>query len=290
MDTIVVGVDESTGAAGALRWAVEEAALHGAAVTAVLCWGYLDQHRGPGQPHDFDPAYTEAAAEQALEDIVDDAVGADAAASIERRTVNDLPAQGLLGLARDADLLVVGARGLNRFKEILLGSVSQHCLAHAEVPVAVIRSAESSVRGGRQRVVVGVDGSDTSRQALLWALEEGRRRQAIVEAVHAWNAPFTGGPDVPTSDRVTIAVEQAAGELLASLVDSVDTTGLPEPIVQTTACGGGGAVLVERAEGADLAVVGSRGLGGFKGLLLGSVGHQVAHHAPCPVIVIPHVR
>ena len=78
--------------------------------------------------------------------------------------------------------------------------------------------------------------------------------------------------------------------LLATVVDSVDTSGLLAPVVQTTVCGGGGAVLVDRADGADLVVVGSRGLGGFKGLLLGSVGHQVSHHAPCPVIVIPHLR
>jgi nucleotide-binding universal stress UspA family protein len=288
MESIVVGVDESAGAAAALQWAKQEGELHGAHVIAAMCWGYLDQHHGPGRPETFDPQYTEADARRALDAIVTAVVGGDAAASIERRTINDLEARGLLELAEGADLLVLGARGLGRFRELVVGSVSQRCLSHARVPVAVVRPLAPPRPVGRPRVVVGVDGSETSRRALLWAVEEGRRRQATVEAVHAWNVPYSGALYIPATATTTI--EQAAIELLASAVAGVDTDGLPAPVVQTVACGSGGSVLVEFADGADLVVVGSRGLGGFKGLLLGSVGHQVSHHAPCPVVVVPHVE
>ena len=257
--------------------------MHGARVTAALCWGFLDQHRRPGVPQDFDPDYGEADACEALEAYVIAAVGSERAPSIRRRTINDLPASGLLGLAVDADLLVVGATGLGRFREVLLGSVSERCLSHAPIPVAVVRQLIAPRSGARPRVVVGVDGSKTSRQALLWAVEEGRRRHAAVEAVHAWIVPHTGDLYLPAA----ATHEQAARDLLAEVVASVDGDGLPGPVVQTAVCGSGGAVLVDAAAGADLVVVGSRGRGGFKGLLLGSVGHQVAHHAPCPVIVIP---
>ena len=287
MEAIIVGVEESDGAAAALRWAKEEAELHGARLTAVLCWGFLDQHRGPGVAAEFDPAYTEADAAAALDAIVVAAVGRERSMSIGRRTVIDLPANGLLAVAADADLLAVGARGLNRFREAALGSVSQRCVSHATIPVAIVRLPAQS--GSRRRVVVGIDGSEPSRRALIWAVVEGRRRRAIVEAVHAWHMPVAGSLYVPVEDPAAVRARQAAADLIANMVASVDTEGLPEPVVQTAANGSGGWALVDAAAGADLVVVGSRGLGGFKGLLLGSVSYQVTHHAPCPVVVIPHV-
>jgi nucleotide-binding universal stress UspA family protein len=114
MGTIVVGVDESQGAAEALRWAAREGARRHWAVTAVLCWGYLDQHHGT-RPHAFDPAYTEVPANEALRDIVVRVLG-EAAPAVERRTVKDRAARGLLAASADADLLVVGARGFGRFR------------------------------------------------------------------------------------------------------------------------------------------------------------------------------
>jgi nucleotide-binding universal stress UspA family protein len=268
---------------------VAEAALHGAELTAVLCWGYLDQHHGPGGPKPFDPEYSNADAARALDATVVAAVGEQAAPSVVRRVVNDLPAPGLLDVAGGADLLVVGARGLGRFRELLVGSVSHRCVVHAQVPVAVIRPLDGTPRAA-PRVVVGVDGSETSRRALQWAVREARLRNATVEAVHAWSMPNVGELYVPVSDGAVTNMERASAELLAEAVSTVDAEGLPGPIVQTVMCGSGGAVLIDAAAEADLVVVGSRGLGGFKGLLLGSVGHQVTHHAACPVVVIPHVE
>ena len=138
-----------------------------------------------------------------------------------------------------------------------------------------------------ERIVVGIDGSETSQRALRWALEEGRLRHAAVEVVHTWHSPF--GPaypyGVPAFDPELY--EKAARQVLDTALDEEDTAGLPVPVERIVALGGAASVIVETAKGADLVVVGSRGLGGFKGLLLGSVSHQVTHHAPCPVVVIP---
>jgi nucleotide-binding universal stress UspA family protein len=138
MGLIVVGVDESAGAAAALRWAMTEAEARGWSPRAVLAWGYLDQHHAtPGQS--FDPAYGEADAQAALDAIVAEVVGSARAATVDRKLVNDLPARALLDASEGADLLVVGARGLGGFRGLLLGSVSQQCLHHATCSVAVVR-------------------------------------------------------------------------------------------------------------------------------------------------------
>jgi nucleotide-binding universal stress UspA family protein len=86
------------------------------------------------------------------------------------------------------------------------------------------------------------------------------------------------------------SLEQAARELLEGALDAVDDGDLDEPIVRQLTAGGPAPILLGAAQGADLVVVGSRGLGGFKELLLGSVGHRLATHARCPVVVIPHVE
>jgi nucleotide-binding universal stress UspA family protein len=190
--SIVVGVDESAGAAEALRWAAGEGELHRWPVTAVLCWGSLDQHHGT-MPHPFEPAFTAAEATAALHTIVARVLGK-GAATVECRTVNDLAARGLLEASADATLLVLGARGLGSFRELMLGSVSQQCLHHATIPAAIVRADTTSPQHGRSWIVVGVDGSETSQRALGWALEEGRLRHVGVEVVHAWNPPTHAVP------------------------------------------------------------------------------------------------
>jgi len=135
-----------------------------------------------------------------------------------------------------------------------------------------------------ERIVVGVDGSEISRAALQWAVDEARRRTATVEAIHVLHQPFVYGyaylAEVETDDYA-----EEAQKVLNEAIAAIDTTGVAvEPRV---IAGGPSQVLVEAAKGADLLVVGSRGRGGFSGLLLGSVSQQVAHHAPCPVVIIP---
>lgn len=287
MGEVVVGVDESEGAAQALRWAVDEAQLHGWTVTAVLAWGFLDQHQTIVGER-FDPTYDEGDADAALASLVVAAVGEDRAAAVERRAVCDLPAQALLDASADAELLVVGARGLGGFKGLLLGSVSQHCLHHTRIPIAIVRGEHDTARDAA--VVVGVDGSAAAEQALAWAVEEARLRGASLRAVNAWHMPLVGAYPYGTIGIDPDVFERSAHELVASALASVDTSALaapPEPVVRN---GGAAAVILEAGKGAGLVVMGSRGLGGFAGLLLGSVTLQVAHYAASTVVVIPTRR
>jgi nucleotide-binding universal stress UspA family protein len=287
MRSIVVGVDESVGAAEALRWAAAERAIDDCSLTAVLCWTYLEQHRSePNQR--FDPEYGDAAARQALDTIVERALGADAAA-VERRTVNDHTARGLLDTSADADLLVLGARGLSGWREIVVGSVTRQCLHHATRPLAVIHHGKADEPGPPRpnRIVVGVDGSEGSRIALRWALDEARLRRAEVTAVHVWTPPFIGPELVPTDAYDANENDRAGREVLESALASVDTAGLVAPAQRLVVSGSTAPVLLDASQDANLLVVGSRGRGGFAGLLLGSVSHSVVHRATCPVVVVP---
>ncbi|HZA00350.1 MAG TPA: universal stress protein [Acidimicrobiales bacterium] len=293
MGRIVVGVDGSEHAAGALRWARREARLHGHELTAVLAWGLFDQLHAGGEPC-FDPDYGPADAAAALAAAVERAVGADAAAEINQTAVCDLPARALLNAAQDADMLVVGPRGLGRVRGLLLGSVSQACLHHAPCPIAVVHGgatapADARPVGGQSpptgRIVVGVDGSEVSGRALSWALAEARVRGATVEAVHGWHVPYALAFPAAAVDLPVF--EDAARHLLDRMVDAAEAHAPGVPIRRVLVEGAATEALLDAAKNADLLVVGSRGVGGFRGLLVGSVSYQLAHYATCPAVVVP---
>ena len=141
------------------------------------------------------------------------------------------------------------------------------------------------------RIVVGVDGSDGARRALEWAVGEARLRGARLLAIHTWHLPplVTGsGPFDPPSalDADTLErVETSAHELLERELAAADTSGVEvDKLVEAR---NPADALLDAARDAGLLVVGTRGHGGFSGLLLGSVSQQVSHHAPCPDVIVP---
>jgi nucleotide-binding universal stress UspA family protein len=138
------------------------------------------------------------------------------------------------------------------------------------------------------RIVVGIDGSDHSKRALSWALDEARLRSASLLVVHVWGLPVyaTGYGFMPGApvDPITVS-ESASSELdkaVAEVVGDAEGVTVERKAVEGVAA----QVLVDEADGADLLVVGSRGHGGFAGLLLGSVSQQCAQHARCPVVIL----
>jgi nucleotide-binding universal stress UspA family protein len=139
-------------------------------------------------------------------------------------------------------------------------------------------------------IVVGIDGSDRSRAALRWAVDEATLRHDRVLAVHAWELPVVPALDIPPAPDPPvylpelIAEVQEGAEALAEreVAEFVNESVKVEPLAVE---GPAASVLVEVAEDADLLVVGSRGRGGLAGLLLGSISQQVVQHAPCPVVI-----
>ncbi|MEV7189520.1 universal stress protein [Kitasatospora sp. NPDC093102] len=135
-------------------------------------------------------------------------------------------------------------------------------------------------------IVVGVDGSPSSVDALRWAVDQARARGAVVEAVTAWQHPVATGWPVPVVayENPADSARNVLDEAVAEAADAECRGGIRARVVE----GGAVSCLLDAARGADLLVVGSRGHGGFTGALLGSVGQHCVQHAPCPVVVVRH--
>jgi nucleotide-binding universal stress UspA family protein len=279
---IVVGVDGSDSSREALDWAVEEATRRRLPVHLVCAW-----------QSDY-AAETVASLVPSIEDdcrsIVETAAAHARSASpgldVSTRTVHAQAASALIAASRRADTVVVGSRGVGAVTEALLGSTSMQLAAYASCPVVVVRRPVAG-RDSSPRVVVGVDGSDLSAKATGYAFEQASGRSLGITVLHAWNAGvYTSGVALsalvdPWEELVT---EQKLGtsEAIAPWTEK-----FPDVDVMTHVVRGRPAdVLVDASESAELIVVGSRGRGGFRGLLLGSVSRGVLHRAHCPVAVV----
>jgi nucleotide-binding universal stress UspA family protein len=287
MTAIVVGLDASDGAAAALRWAAEEARLRSASLVVVHAYrvpvAYVHDDASVAS---IDPEL-HGRADDELGRLLRRAGPATEGLDVVRRLQPGRPTDALLREAVTGDLLVVGRRGAGGFEGLRLGSTAGHCARHARCPVVVVPAGPST---GHGRVVVGVDGSVGCRRALAWAVDHAGRRRAEVEVVgvyEPYDAPGPFGGEFmklasPFSEqRFRERVEHATADAVASVTVPPDV----ELRVRVLA-GHPTGVLLERAAQADLVVVGGRGLGGFEGLLLGSVGRQLLHHATCPVAIV----
>ena len=140
------------------------------------------------------------------------------------------------------------------------------------------------------RIVVGASNSDNGRVALEWAVAEAAYRGATLEVIHAWTSPVVAFPTGVAFDPTLIAEVEAAArsDLDQMIAKAVGDSGVD--VTATLVEGPTATALLEASAGADLIVVGTRGRGGFKALLLGSVSNKVLHHAPCSVAVVPMPR
>ena len=140
-----------------------------------------------------------------------------------------------------------------------------------------------------EQVIVGVDGSEGSRHALEFAVREAGLRSTSLRAVSTWHVPWSVQSGAPGLDAGLIisGLRANAQEALRGMVAAVASTAEGVDIVSDVREGRPAEVLVELSAAASLLVVGSRGIGGFRGLVLGSVSHQCAQHAACPVAIVP---
>lgn len=276
----VVGHDGSKGAAQAVRWCLAHAPQRLQSVEIVRAWQLpaVDVPWSRDTIADMEPS----AVCSDLADLVEQF--ASAGIDLASRVVQGGASRVLLEASDDAELLVVGSRGLGGFGRLLLGSVSSQCAAHARRPTVDVPT-NAPVADPVRRVVVGVDGSEGSRAALMWALDFAPDG-ATIHVVGAWR---------PSHSAAVATVQFHSHELRQTrqqfhdLVDSIgpEVVGehqLERDFIKTDPT----RALLDASARADLVVVGQRGHSGLSAVILGSVSTHVLHHSTIPIAIIPN--
>lgn len=283
---IVVGVDGSTASLAALEWAACDANMRDVPLTIVHVLTTVDAAAWVDVPipEDFIEMRDRQAA-QMMRDAVDAAskwIPDSSRVTVREHLVEGRAVGALVDMSKDAEMVVVGCRGLGKVEGLILGSVSAGLLHHAHGPVAVIHEEVSaSSRPPNAPVVVGVDGSPASERAVEVAFDEASRRGVGIVAVHAWLDHSATVPGLYWED-FRIEAEEILAERLAGWSERYPDV----PVERTAVESKPAQELIARSGSAQLVVVGSHGRGGFAGLLLGSVGSAVAHASRCAVIVV----
>ncbi|OLT29519.1 universal stress protein UspA [Nocardiopsis sp. CNR-923] len=293
---MIVGVDGSEHARAALEWAAVEAERRSAPLTVVYALGMPLVVTAYGGPIRFPPTdEISGQATQVLERVVEYARAI--APSVRVRTLTALEEASLAVIrqARPGDLIVVGSRGMGSVASMFAGSVSVRLSGHAPCPVVVVPVGDTGKPASTSlnRVVVGVDGSANSHRALRLAVDLAKESDGEVVVVNSWQVAFPYDPDGLVAAGYQLqddVLDQKSQELVAeALADVIDEqredTQVRVSVVRTQT--NPVDALVEAARGADAVVVGSRGRGTVRGLLLGSVSQGVLHHSPVPVVVLP---
>ncbi len=285
---IVIGVDGSEESRQALEWATGRTARFGP-IRPVHAWDYPVAVWAPSP---FGPGGAPPVKE------MEDAALAAAATCVKDLT--DVPHEApevfqgdagsvLVEAARDSQLLVVGTRGRGPVRSNIIGSVGRYCADHSPVPLVIVPFRDAPLPAApTERIVVGIDGSDNSTEALRWALSNASSH-ADVRAVVAWQTPVDG-PILYGVNRFDIrALKAGAQTTVNDTADKVCAELGIEPgrITREIAEGDPRWVLMSLSETADLLVLGQRGRTGLPHFFLGSTTTALIHRPHCPTAVIP---
>jgi nucleotide-binding universal stress UspA family protein len=282
---IVVGIDDSPAARVAVQWAARDAEMRHIPLTLVHAVSpevssWLKTPAPVGVMR-WQQDHGRRLVDAALGLVEEGAQhGGPAAVHSEIRTAPAVPT--LIDLSKDAEMVVTGAQGSGRWPGRLIGSVSSGLLRHAHCPVAVIHDEDITTQPGQAPVLVGIDGSPASEAATAIAFDEASRRQVGLVALHSWSDLEESGwseTDWPTTQSMA---EEVLAERLAGWQENYPDVTVTRTVVQAQPA----RQLVQQSGRSQLVVVGSRGRGGFAGMLVGSVGETVAQMARVPVIVV----
>jgi nucleotide-binding universal stress UspA family protein len=279
---VIVGVDGSPQSQQALRWAAAEAARRGATLDIIHAFHTRWSLSASGPDHGDHGAA--AAGRTVVDQAVEDARQSAPGIEVTGFTVDGGAAKAILDAVEPGDLVVVGNRGHSELGAALTGSTCQQVATHASTSVVVVRGRQDP---GDGPVVVGFDGSANAQSTLDAAFEAAHDRSSALAVIRAfrhstpaWPAD-SPPPEVYNPQTAREALTDELTRLTRPLADKY-----PDVTVHASVADGDPAqVLVDASHRGQLVVVGSRGHGGFAGLLLGSVGMHLIHHSHCPVLV-----
>ena len=292
---VVVGYDGTEGSRTALDWAVDEAQRRQWPLHVVFARPVPVRPAVPGYALAEDgwlagfedEGAEDKGAEVVLTIALDRVKGLAPTLEVSAARPTGRASAVLVDASVDASCVVVGARGRGAVATALLGSTSVDVAAGAHCPVVVVRELPKA-EPTPPRVVVGSDGSDLSAAAIGEAFAQASARGLDLTVVQAWYIDATTGGlaalGVESVRQEMAQAEQAvAAEAVSGWAEKYPDVKVHLHVMQAHPL----QALVEHSKGAELLVVGSRGRGGFRGLLLGSVSQGVLHHAHCPVMVVP---
>ncbi|MFD7159580.1 universal stress protein [Kribbella sp. NPDC059898] len=283
---MVIGYDGSPGSVSALDWAVATAGRAMAPLRIVEAFELVITTR-PSPGHVVPLEAVRTARRQRLDELAAKLRLEHPDLNVETSLIGGAAAKTLVEAAQDARLVILGSRGLGGWSGLLIGSVAVQVTTHATCPVVVVPHDYQPQTQVEPTVVVGVDGSKYSARAIDFAFDQAESLHARVVAVHAWTSPYLtyrDGESMLEFDEDTVREE--AQLLVAESVAGAAADHPDVPWASDLPTGSAGHALVRHSESADLVVVGTRGHGGFTGLLLGSVGQNVLHHTHCPIAVV----
>jgi nucleotide-binding universal stress UspA family protein len=295
---VVVGVDHSRSCQEAVVLAAWEAERRGLPLRLVHGFLVPTWSLTPLAPL-YDEDRLIADAKQRLAAIAEVVRTRRPALQLETVVVRGAGADVLVRESAAATLLVVGSRGYGGFAGLLIGSVSLQVAAHARCPVLVVRGSQANAAAvpGEGPVLVGVDGSADSVSALEFGFAEAARREVALLAVHVWSVPELTGLSAAYSGvqwaadpenaqrQLQEVAERGLAEAIAGCQEKYPDVDVKRFTVHSFATSR--TVLeIAREFGAGLLVVGSRGRGGFAGMVLGSVGQALIAHAEAPVAIV----
>lgn len=288
MRNIVVGYDGSEHALKAVEFAAAEASSRQAPLR--LVHAFSPPMGGAGLGYGM---VLPAGAIETMRDDIAANLDTDVAAlstrfpdiDIDATVIVGNSAAALLEAAGDAQMLVVGSRGLGGFRGMLLGSTGIQIASHSSCPAVIVRDLPAP---DAKKVVVGIDGSELSQAALAWALDYASRHGLIVHAVHAWTLPSfdllaaPAGPGSADLQTITEEEQRSMAESLAGFRDAYPDVTIEETVIKESAA----KALLNAAQDAALIVVGTHGRGEVLAAVLGSVSQTLLRKAEVPVVVV----
>jgi nucleotide-binding universal stress UspA family protein len=279
-ERVIVGVDSAPASQLALRWAAAEAACRGADLHAIHAY-HADW---PDAAYSPPEKAAEIAGLDVLAEAVRDVERTAPDVAVSSQAVPGSAAGALIAAASPGDLVVVGSRGHSELAAAVIGSTCEQVAFHAVTSVVVVRGETGA---DDRPVVVGYDGSESARAVLETGFEWAAAHGCGLDVVRAFRPDMPAWPfDTAPPEAINARTLQAAlTDDLAQRVRQL-TEKYPNVAVKYSVTAGDAAqALVAASHAARLVIVGSRGHGGFVGLLLGSVGLRLLHHAHCPVLI-----
>ncbi|MFF9572736.1 universal stress protein [Streptomyces sp. NPDC014685] len=277
---IVVGIDPVRAGHLPLAWAADEAHRRRLALRLVVAVPPPPPHETRREGETPGHRARTQAGKDALRAAADWARARQPAVDVEAVLRSGFPAPVMAGLSQEAAMVVLGSRHLSRTEEFLsAGSLVVPVTAQARCPLVVVGDAEHSTQDP-SHLVVGVDGSESSRAALALAFEEADLRHCALRAVAVWQPPVFSPH---RSDTLFHTERRLLAETTAGWAGKYPDVRITHEVL----VGSPVETLAEAAEHALAVVVGRRGRGGYTGMRVGSVVHGLLHRARCPVITVP---